>query len=157
MCSPFIGAGILSKILFTRHTWPCHRQIPRVIFLTNALIALESSIEKAMITGYGAAVIHKTRATAPRSPLHEPQISESSRDRTEAPFHPYQNATNHHSSKITILQKSQICRIKGKRNGLQNWSIFADFESVHLDVSFGIYCVGELARRALHPCSETHE
>ena len=65
MCPPFIGILIKSKTLFTRPGCPCHLQIPRVDFLKNALIALERSIEKAMITGYGAAVIHKTRATAP--------------------------------------------------------------------------------------------
>ena len=92
MCPPFIGILIKSKTLFTRPGCPCHLQIPRVDFLKNTLIALEMSIEKAMITGYGAAVIHKTRATAPRSPLHAPQTAESNRVDAGAPFQTHQNA-----------------------------------------------------------------
>lgn len=91
MCPPFIGIWIKSKSLFTRHRWTCHLPNPRVIFLRNALIALERLIDEAIITDNGAAVNHKTRATAPRSPLHAPQTAESSRIDAGAPFQPHQN------------------------------------------------------------------
>ena len=92
MCPPFICIWIKSKSLFTRHRWTCHLANPRVIFLINALIALERLIDEANITDNGAAVNHKTRATAPRSPLHTPQTAESNRIDAGAPFQPHQNA-----------------------------------------------------------------
>ena len=111
MCRPFIGIFIKSKTLFTRHEWSYHLENNRAIFLTNALIALERLIDEAIITDNGAAVNHKTRATAPRSPLHAPQTAESNRVDAGAPFQPHQNAGKHHFSKMTVFRKSQVVSI----------------------------------------------